>query len=303
MPLRSSDSYDAANKLILFLWPRLIHLRTSLGADNEKGGGIIVPFLVYGTFWVHLSYYQAYELFALPARNQPSKPMSRSTFTSATSIYPFKIVFARSKPKKRRLSSSWTSFLWTVFASALCIPMVVGTMIFFEIWRDAFPQSESRAHAGAWAHRLLWDSCSCLLSLLDMGTLEAFFTTHLFDGCATPTQRAGVRPTTDLLPTWMEPVASRDPMSLNNRAQEPSKGLKGLITYWKHLAMRSFAVIEKFLSWQNMRDLIIINQCFEAPIRVSEKSNITIRLRYWLVIESTNLLRNLFDDRHIGPSP
>jgi len=42
------------------------------------------------------------------------------------------------------------SYLWAMFASALCLPLIFTSQVSFEIWLNNFPQSESSAHVGAW---------------------------------------------------------------------------------------------------------------------------------------------------------
>ena len=65
---------------------------------------------------------------------------------------PFRRGPRRERLLQKRIAkyAALVSYLWAIFASVLCIPMVLITIISMEIRLDAFPSSESSAHIGAW---------------------------------------------------------------------------------------------------------------------------------------------------------
>ena len=61
--------------------------------------------------------------------------------------------YAHARRAQRWVSKyfSLTMYLWALFVTALCAPMLVANVIANEIWIQYLPQSETACHIGAWA--------------------------------------------------------------------------------------------------------------------------------------------------------
>ena len=153
-------------------------------------GSVMAPFVVLQGLWVACS---AGRKSAIEARN--------ALYIFICDLHlPFQHKRRARRPWQKTIAkyAALASYLWAILASALCIPMLIVTVVSLEIWLNVYPQSETSAHIGAWTP---WAGTGLVLIsafVSRYGTAEVFIHLAKFEWITPPSWMMRSAPVTGI---------------------------------------------------------------------------------------------------------